>query len=37
MAFHAAVGHSRCEITIVAEQAVILAVKGEGDTAMGAF
>ena len=37
MALHATAGHSRREIAIVAEQAVFLAVKGEGDTAMGEF
>ena len=37
MAFHAVAGNSRREITIMAKQAVFLAVKGEGDTAMGTF
>ena len=37
MAFYAVAGHPRGEIAIMAEQAVFLAVKGEGDTAMGTF
>ena len=37
VAFHAAARHARPEITIMAEQAVFLTVKGEGGTAMGAF